>query len=502
MKPQGRRPPELRIEALGRDLDAFSLFRHLRAELEPRNSFLLESLGGGGRVLYSFLGFNPDYLLKVRGKAGRVEEVRSDRGEALLEGAGAVESSGVRGLEGGVEDRVENRITAIDEIGKRLPNFRLRRPEIFPRQVFIGGYLGYLAYDIVAPWVGFKSQTQTPDVLLGMYTDLLIYDHKGNVLYHVDAALDGKGSDSTELVEAVNSYRARKLQTFREGLGVGEEGFESNTPYEEMEAMVEAAREHIFAGDIFQVVLSRRVGRSTDATDMDIYGALRQLNPSPYMYYLEFGDLRFVGSSPEALVALDGRRITTVPIAGTRRRGRDRVDEATMEAELKSDPKELAEHVMLVDLARNDVAKASQPGTMKASGLMSLKKYRHVMHLVTTVTGAMRTGANPLDVLKAVFPAGTVSGAPKLRAMEIIHELEKIDRGPYAGALGYLALNGDMDWAITIRTIQLQGREASVQAGAGIVADSQPKLEWLETTNKMRSLLKAVEMAEDVGGKV
>ncbi|MFQ5763026.1 MAG: anthranilate synthase component I family protein, partial [Candidatus Bathyarchaeia archaeon] len=256
--------------------------------------------------------------------------------------------------------------------------------------------------------------------------------------------------------------------------------------------------EYVFDGDIFQVVLSRRVKSDCKTEDLDVYGALRSLNPSPYMYYLNFGNLRMIGSSPEALVSLNGKQITTVPIAGTRRRGRTHRDEERMQNELTTDPKERAEHIMLVDLARNDVAKLAEPGSVKTRNFMTVRKFKHVMHLITTVTGELRRGLDARDVLKSVFPAGTVTGAPKFRAMEIIRELEKTARGPYAGATGYLALNGDMDWAITIRTILLHRNHVSVQAGAGIVAGSKPELEWIETENKMRSLLKALKLAEAV----
>ena len=483
-----------RVEVLGGGFEVFSLFRHLTENYPSKYSFLLESIGDVDRPLYSFICFEPDYLLKVKGDKAEVEEIFSERGEAILKDIGA--TCDLPTPQTTIDDRVENKIEALNALSKKMPRITLQRPDVFPRQVFYGGYLGYLAYDIVAPWVGFKSSAEIPDVLLGLHTNVLIYDHRRKELLYVDNSVNGRPEDAEGIRKALNSYRR-----YEKSYPVVErplKGFKSNTSQEEYSQMVARAKEYILDGDIFQVVLSRRVTHRTEVDGLDIYGALRSLNPSPYMYYLNFGDLRFIGSSPEALVSLNGREITTVPIAGTRRRGRSSEDETAMERELTTDPKERAEHIMLVDLARNDVSKVSEPGTVKTTGLMAVKKYRHVMHLVTTVQGVLRRGLTPIGMVKCVFPAGTVSGAPKLRAMEIIQELEKDSRGAYAGAIGYVALNGDMDWAITIRTIQLLRKEASVQAGGGIVADSQPRLEWVETENKMQSLLRALTMAEEV----
>ena len=258
---------------------------------------------------------------------------------------------------------------------------------------------------------------------------------------------------------------------------------------------MEAAREHIFAGDIFQVVLSQRFDVELDAEPFDVYRVLRQVNPSPYMYFLRYENLSVVGASPEPMVQLLDGRVVSRPIAGTRRRGRTEADDRRMAAELAEDPKELAEHVMLVDLARNDVGRVVAFGTEEVEEMMTLERYSHVMHLTSQVAGDLAEGRTPIDVLRATLPAGTVSGAPKVRAMEIIDALEPVKRGPYAGVVGYFDFSGNIDTAIAIRTMLVADGIASVQAGAGIVADSIPKLEHLECQNKARALLLTIPAA-------
>ena len=267
------------------------------------------------------------------------------------------------------------------------------------------------------------------------------------------------------------------------------------------ETMVVDAKEHIAAGDIFQVVLSQRFTRETNVEPFDVYRAVRRLNPSPYMFFFDFGlvdgePLFIVGSSPEMFVRLEGRTASLRPIAGTRPRGADAEADASLAKDLLADPKERAEHVMLVDLGRNDLGRVCEYGTVKVSDFFTIERYSHVMHIVSNVEGRLKHGLNAMAVLKATFPAGTVSGAPKVRAMEIIDELEPSKRGIYAGAVGYLGFNGDMDLAIAIRTAVVKDGRLYVQAGAGIVADSVPKSEWIETQNKARALLRAAEMAQ------
>ena len=271
----------------------------------------------------------------------------------------------------------------------------------------------------------------------------------------------------------------------------------SNVSRDDFLRSVERAREYIIAGDAIQIVLSQRLSRRTDACPFEVYRALRAINPSPYMYYLRLGDVHIVGSSPEMLVRVEDGIVTTHPIAGTRRRGVDAAEDAALEAELRADEKERAEHTMLLDLGRNDIGRVAKPGSVQVDRCMEVERYSHVMHLVSHVSGRLREGLSCFDALRACFPAGTVSGAPKIRAMEIIAELEPDKRGPYAGAVGYFDLRGNLDTAITIRTIVMKDGVAHVQVGAGIVYDSVPEREYEETLNKAGALLRAIEQAEE-----
>jgi anthranilate synthase component 1 len=261
-------------------------------------------------------------------------------------------------------------------------------------------------------------------------------------------------------------------------------------------AAVERAKRYIYEGDIMQVVPSQRLSKPFRATPLALYRALRTINPSPYMYYFDFGDFHVVGASPEILARLEGDTVTVRPIAGTRRRGATPAEDAALAEELLADEKERAEHIMLVDLGRNDVGRVARTGTVAVTERMVVERYSHVMHIVSNVEGKLRPGLNAIDVLRATFPAGTVSGAPKVRAMEIIYELEPVKRGIYAGAVGYLGFHGNMDLAIALRTAIVKNGTLYVQAGGGIVADSQPAAEWQETQNKAKALLRAAEMAE------
>jgi anthranilate synthase component 1 len=273
--------------------------------------------------------------------------------------------------------------------------------------------------------------------------------------------------------------------------------FQSNMPKEEFLAGVEKSKEYVMAGDIVQVVLSQRFERNSPVDPFNIYRALRVINPSPYMYYLDIGEAKIVGSSPEILVRVENGKIVLRPIAGTRKRGATEAQDKALEVELKGDPKEIAEHIMLVDLGRNDVGRVARTGSVKVTELMAVERYSHVMHLVSNVEGDLKEGLDAFDVLAACFPAGTVSGAPKVRAMEIIEEIEPDRRGPYAGSVGYLSYSGNMDTCITIRTLIIKDGKVYVQAGAGIVADSEPEREYVETLNKAKGMMKAVDMAEE-----
>jgi len=428
-------------------------------------SFLLESVEGGERLArYSFIGSEPYLIVKGEGK-----------GDPLLE--------------------VER------ELGKYRP---VSLPGL-PR--FHGGAVGYLAYEVVRHFEELPSPDSDPLGLpetIFMFADtVLVFDHlthKIKVVSH--AHLNGDVDQAyRRAVERIDSLVERLSQPFEQErreqkMPTSPSPVLSNMSQAEFEAKVAQAKEYIEAGEIIQVVLSQRLSKATTASPFDIYRALRSINPSPYMYYLHLDDCHIVGASPELLVQVEAGMVATHPIAGTRPRGRSPDEDLALEAELKSDEKELAEHIMLVDLGRNDIGRVSEPGTVEVTQLMDVERYSHVMHLVSHVQGKLRRDLTQFDALRACFPAGTVSGAPKIRAMEIIAELEPDKRGPYAGAVGYFSFSGNLDTAITIRTIIMTQGTAHVQAGCGIVADSVPEREHQESINKAQALIKAIEQAE------
>jgi len=339
-----------------------------------------------------------------------------------------------------------------------------------------------------------------------MFTDtLLVFDHlHHNIKVVTHARLDGDIESSyrqalwriDELVARLERPLTALPYEERASPCGRKPRIASNMARAEFIAKVERAKEYIVAGDIIQVVISQRFQRPTGAHPFAVYRALRTVNPSPYMYYLELGDCQIVGASPELLVRVEDGVVATHPIAGTRPRGRDPEEDRALEEELRGDEKEKAEHVMLLDLGRNDIGRVSEPGTVQVSQLMDVERYSHVMHLVSHVSGRLRSEMTPYDALRACFPAGTVSGAPKIRAMEIIAELEPEQRGPYAGAVGYFDLSGNLDTAITIRTVVMKDGVAHVQAGGGIVFDSVPEREYQESVNKAQALMRAIEQAE------
>ena len=369
--------------------------------------------------------------------------------------------------------------------------------------------MGYLAYDLVRSFeeIGNHSKPDLghPDLLLMVTDTLLIFDNLSQKIKIVCNAYIGEDSPqqaykkATERIERLaerldrRPIRSAKRRALRRRPPVR---WRSNISREKFEQLVVRSKEYIGAGDIFQVVLSQRFGARIHAEPFDIYRALRTVNPSPYMYFLRLGDLKIVGSSPEVLVRCEEGGIEVRPIAGTRRRGATDAEDRALAEELLTDRKELAEHLMLVDLGRNDVGRVSQVGEVRVDELMSVEKYSHVMHLVSHVRGRLEPDKDAYDVLQACFPAGTVSGAPKIRAMQIIDELEPDGRGLYAGAVGYFSFSGNMDTCINIRTIIMNGQQAYIQAGAGIVADSDPAREYQETVDKAKGLMAAVEMAE------
>ena len=448
-------------------------------------SFLLESVTGGEQVArYSFIGVHPSQAFVLRGET--IEEHTS----------------------AGVSLR-----TAPDPLAALQAELEKRPVETLPGMPrFAGGLAGYLNYEMMRffePSVALKPHASLPDGIFLLAGTLVAFDHAyGRLLLIANPDPDLPADEA----QAEAEIRLDALQTRLSGPlplqpaanpGPSKPAeMRANMTRAQYMAAVTAAKEYIAAGDIFQVVLSQRLSRQTSVRPFDIYRTLRRLNPSPYMFYFDFDtlaggeSLRLIGASPEMHVRLEGRTATIRPIAGTRPRGKTAAADEALEADLLADPKERAEHVMLVDLARNDLGRVCEYGTVHVPDLMSVERYSHVMHISSQVEGQLRPEFNAFDLMRATFPAGTVSGAPKIRAMQIIDELEGQPRGPYAGAVGYFAADGSMDTCIAIRTLTMRGTEISVQAGAGIVADSDPEREYEETLNKARALAQAVEMTE------
>ena len=396
-----------------------------------------------------------------------------------------------------------------------MDDFKAAEIKGLPR--FSGGLVGYMGYDMVRFFENIPDKNpddlQVPDSVFIMADSLVIFDHSTHkVKIVVNAYLvKGKGRRA----EKTYGQAIRKIEDIIKKLDAPEKKkklsldfardkktktkkykIESNFTKKEFEALVKKAKEYIKAGDIIQVVPSQRFHTKLNCDAFDVYRALRSLNPSPYMYYLNFNGLQIVGSSPELLVRCESGIVETRPIAGTRPRGRNETEDKKLEKELLSDVKERAEHVMLVDLGRNDIGRVCRPGSVRVTDFMFIEKYSHVMHIVSNCRGTLSKDKNAFDVLRACFPAGTVSGAPKVRAMEIIDELENTKRSYYAGAVGYFSFSGNMDTCITIRTMLVKGKDAFIQSGGGIVADSIPSKEYQETVNKAKAMMKAIEIAE------
>ena len=384
-----------------------------------------------------------------------------------------------------------------------------KAPELEELPRFTGGLVGYFGYETIGyiePKLSEQNKQDlldTPDILLMVSDEVVVFDNLAGKLYlvvHVDPDLEAYNAGQQRLKTL--HEQLRQPLAYPESHHTGKElttesDFKSCFPEEKFKAAVSKARDYIKNGDIMQVVLSQRLSIPFDHEPLDLYRALRSLNPSPYMYFLQLGDFQIVGSSPEILVRLENEEVTVRPIAGTRRRGVDDEQDKRLEAELLADPKEIAEHLMLIDLGRNDAGRVSQIGSVKLTENMLVERYSHVMHIVSNVRGKLNPEMSAMDVLRATFPAGTVSGAPKIRAMEIIAELEPTKRGIYSGAVGYLSWNGNMDTAIAIRTAVIKDKQLHIQAGAGIVYDSVPQSEWDETMNKARAIFAAVAQVDE-----
>ncbi len=445
-------------------------------------SYLFESVHGGeqwGR--YSIIGLPCQELVKIFGNDIRIEN------------AGKV----IETLQH------DNPLVWIEEFKQRF-----NVPDIDGLPRFNGGLVGYFGYETIGyieprlKSTGKDDPIGSPDILLMVSEEMLVFDNlsgKMLLLTHANpeqaSSYDLAQSRLDELVVKLRELKA-KTNSAHISKQVDEADFVSGFTQQGFEDAVLKAKEYIVAGDIMQVVLSQRLSIPFSAEPLDLYRALRCLNPSPYMYYLNLEDFHIVGSSPEILVRLEDNTVTVRPIAGTRPRGKTPAEDDALEQELLADPKELAEHLMLIDLGRNDAGRVSQIGTVELTDKMIVERYSHVMHIVSNVIGKLQPGNDAFDVLKATFPAGTVSGAPKIRAMEIIDELEPVKRGVYSGAVGYISWSGNLDTAIAIRTAVIKDKTLHIQAGAGIVYDSVPRNEWDETMNKGRAIFRAVTMAE------
>ncbi len=454
-------------------------------------SFLLESVTGGEQVArYSFIGVQPSRAYVLRGRSIECRTNGERQEIPLAEG-----------------------MDPLDGLRAELSRFRSRAVPGLPR--FSGGLVGFLSYEMIRyfePTVAVAPHPNLPDGLFLLTDTLVAFDHAYGRLLLIASVYPGEPEDAARAAAEARlddvecrlqmPLPSQAVRTNRPGTAPVSSGLQANMTREQYIEAVRAGKEHIAAGDIFQVVLSQRLSRETTAAPFAIYRALRRLNPSPYMYFFDFDglagepDLYLIGASPELHVRLEGRRATVRPIAGTRPRGKTPAEDAQNERELLADPKELAEHVMLVDLARNDLGRVCEFGSVHVPEQMVVERYSHVIHMVSQVEGQLCPQFDAFDLVRATFPAGTVSGAPKIRAMQIIHDLEADARGPYAGAVGYFAGDGSLDTCITIRTLVMRGQTISVQAGAGIVADSDPEREYQEALNKARALAVAVEMAE------
>jgi anthranilate synthase component 1 len=477
MARQGNLIPVYR-EILG-DLETpVSAYKKLRHE---GGSFLLESVEGGekwGR--FSFLGLNPSLLFQVKG--GQTTIQRQGRTEVLDPAADPFE-----------------------HLRKLLAGFTPVASEGLPR--FWGGLVGYLGYDMVRYIERLPNLTppiDMPEARLMLADNLLIFDNlrqtiKILTLVHLDpeTPLREQYDRALAAIEVLVGRLRQPVPVSETGSSEPAPPLASNLSQARFEDMVRTAKEYIAAGDVIQVVLSQCFSTPLRHDPLDLYRALRSINPSPYMFYLDHGDIKVVGASPEILVRLEGKQISYRPIAGTRPRGTTETEDQVLEAELLADPKERAEHLMLVDLGRNDVGRVATIGSVRVPELFSIERYSHVMHIVSQVEGELAPEHDALDLLKSTFPAGTVTGAPKVRAMEIIEELEPTRRGPYAGAVGYLSFGGNLDFCITIRSFTVYQGRVYLQVGAGIVADSDAATEFQETVNKGMALIRALARADE-----
>ncbi|MBT4494814.1 MAG: anthranilate synthase component I, partial [Gammaproteobacteria bacterium] len=445
-------------------------------------SYLLESAAQGGEkwARYSVVGLPSSYVVKIRGH------------EVTIEENGTVTE----------QFHCDDPLAYVEELQQRFSY-----PELEQLPIYTGGLVGYFGYDTVRYVEKRITDTiptdtlGTPDILLMVSNDVIVFDNvlgRIHLITHADPAepdsFESAQSHLDEIVKKLQGDIPRDLHEPAVGPRLHEADFISSYGEEAFKRDVDRIKEYIVEGDVMQVVLSQRMSVAFESDPLNLYRALRSLNPSPYMYFLDLDEFQIVSSSPEILARLDHGEVTVRPLAGTRRRGVDETEDIALEEELLADPKEIAEHLMLIDLGRNDIGKVCQTGSVEVSEMMTVERYAHVMHIASNVRGQIRDDLGAIDLLRATLPVGTLSGAPKVRAMEIIDELEPEKRGIFGGAVGYLSWNGNMDTAIAIRTAIIRDNKLYIQAGAGVVADSIPRLEWKETMNKARSIVQAAAM--------
>jgi len=449
-------------------------------------SYLLESVEkSGNRARFSFVGADPSALVTIKNRYMKLDFFNGGMEQMAERLAECVDLRiGDSRLEGPIKEGFD----LFDALRAAMPCQKCREANSFGRQIFLGGGIGYLAYDLVKERLKKQSTSQTPDAQFAIAESTFIFDHlTRRVFFCLAPIFPGAKTDLIEMIKGIDPQESEAEEIKGELIDMGDQ-----TVFEES---VRKSKEHILAGDIFQVVLARAARARCEST-VALYRRLRSINPSPYTYLFEFGDLAIVGASPETLFSAYGGQLKVNPIAGTCPRGNSPEDDDKLAAAMLQDEKEKAEHVMLVDLGRNDVRSVSRSGSVKVSDFMSVLRYSHVQHIETTVCGTLREECDQFDAARAVFPAGTLSGAPKLRAMEIIDEMEPEPRGIYGGGIGYFSVDGSADFAIAIRSILVRDKVATVQAGAGIVADSDPHREFLETERKMAAMRRALGVAQ------
>ena len=454
----------------------------IRVASKKANSFLLESVQGGSqRGRYSAIGLDPDLIWKCQGSKAEINHNPSDKKSEFI----------------------KEKVSALNSLEAIIDESRIDIPENLPPMS--SGLFGYIGYDMIRLMEKIpdkkKDSLNLPDGLLIRPKIMIIFDNVEDVVYIITpiwpkksmGILSAYKAGEKRLINIVNSFEKRIVKEKSKKTKNYSPKPKSNTTKSQYFAMVKKAKKYIRDGDIFQVVPSQRFSIPFTKPPFNLYRSLRTLNPSPFLFFMNFGNFSIVGSSPEILVRLKDNQVTIRPIAGTRKRGSNKSEDRKLSEELLKDPKEISEHLMLLDLGRNDIGRVSKIGTVKVTHQMAVEYYSHVMHIVSNVVGQLKTKLKALDALIGGFPAGTVSGAPKIRAMEIIEELENSQRGVYAGAIGYFSCNGEMDTCIALRTAVIKNKTMYVQAGGGIVADSDPKKEYEETCNKAKALLFAAE---------